>query len=100
MMAIVSGFLCLAGVSVVGCRDDESVKFREEAISEIAENMADAESERFLRGQLGYDRRQIATCRGRVESATSANELALAIEDLRMANDQQTRTLQQLRDLD
>ena len=70
-----------------GCGKEEPL-IRKEAVEEIAANMGKAERERFLRGGLPLAEMQVAHARKAVERAASPAEVALAAEDLRLANDE------------
>ena len=77
--------LLAIAVLLGGCEKNEPM-IRQEAVEEIAANMGKAERERFLRGGLPLAEMQVAHARKAVERAASPAEVALAAEDLRLAN--------------
>ena len=99
-LRIKAGLAAVTMLLLVACEQEERVQIRKEAIAEIAENVGKAEQERFLTQQLEIEIKHVEACRKSVEVASTPNDLALATEDLRQANDQMNRTMKQIDDLD
>lgn len=72
------------GMMMVSCEKQQAM-IRPEAGKEIAENVGKAEAERFLTDSLNLALAEVARCRRKVETAETANELALAQDDLNEA---------------
>lgn len=91
--------LLFAALALTACEENESL-IRPEAAAEIARNAGKAEAERVWTGQLALERMQVDISKKAVLRATDAGERALAVEDLRQANDDVREIEERLRKLD
>jgi len=89
--------LGLAAISC-GCKEEPPV-IRPEAVAEIAENARKGVEEEFLSAELKQAKISAAGYRRLLASSPGPNELALAAEDLRRANDKVARIEDQIRKL-
>ena len=99
MRALLIGVMGLMGL-MCGCERRERVHIRPEAAAEIARNMGKAKEEELLTQRLQLADQVVANRRKAVARATAPGEVALAVEDLRRANDEVEKLEAEIRKLD